>query len=45
VTNVIYTIIGEPFKYWVEQRVNERHELRREEEDMIQMDPEIARVF
>jgi len=27
--NVIYTIVGEPFKSWVEQRVNQRHELRR----------------
>jgi len=33
--NVIYTIIGEPFKKWVEAKVNERHDLRREQEDQI----------
>ena len=27
--NVIYTLVGEVFKRWVEQRVNERHDLRR----------------
>jgi len=42
---VIYTIVGEPFKSWVERRVNERHDLRRQQDDQIQLDPEIARVF
>ena len=42
---MIYTVIGEPFKQWVEQRVNERHEQRRQEEGMIMMDPDIAKVF
>ena len=27
--NVIYTLVGEVFKRWVEQRVNERHDMRR----------------
>ena len=31
--NLIYTIVGEPFKKWVETRVNERHEARRQQED------------
>ena len=43
--NVIYTIVGQPFKRWVEKRVDERHELRRQEEQQIQMDPEIAAIF
>ena len=43
--NLIYTIVGEAFKQWVERRVNERHEERRQPQDQIQMDPEIARVF
>ena len=29
--NVIYTVVGQPFKDWVEGIVNERHEKRREE--------------
>jgi len=45
VANVIFTIVGEPFKKWVEQRVDDRHEERRKQEDTIQMDPEIARIF
>ena len=43
--NVIYTKVGEAFKSWVDDIVNTRHELRRQEEDQIQMDPEIARIF
>jgi len=43
--NVIYTIIGEPFKQWVDSIVNSRHEVRRQPQDQIQMDPEIARLF
>ena len=33
VANVLYTKIGEPFKTWVNGLVDERHELRRKEED------------
>ena len=43
--NVIYTIVKEPFKNWVNAIVDERHEERRKEEDIIMMDPEIAAVF
>ena len=42
---MIYTIVGEPFKQWVEMKVNLRHASRRQEEEQIQMDPEIAAVF
>ena len=45
IANVIYTIVGEPFKDWVNDRVNQRHAKRLEEQDAIQMDPEIARIF
>ena len=45
VGNLIYTLIGEPFKQWVETRVNERHDKRRILEDTIMLDPEIAEQF
>ena len=45
VANVIYTIVGEPFKRWVEEKVDARHDLRRTQEDTIMMDPEIAEIF
>ena len=43
--NLIYTIVGEPFKRWVEGRVNERHDQRRQNESQIHLDPEIAQVY
>ena len=45
VANLIYTLVGEPFKQWVEQRVNARHEQRRKDQSTIEMDPEIAAIF
>ena len=45
VANIIYTLIGEPFKQWVEKRVDERHEQRRKDVDSILMDKEIADQF
>ena len=45
VANVIYTLVGEPFKEWVEKRVNDRHAKRRNEVDSILMDKEIADQF
>ena len=45
IANVIYTIVGQDFKDQVDARVNQRHEERRHEEDMILMDPEIAKIF
>ena len=35
IANVIYTIVGDPFKKWVDQKVDERHQHRREVEDQI----------
>ena len=45
VSNVIYTKVGADFKKWVDEIVNIRHELVRQTEDQIQMDPEIAAIF
>ena len=45
IANLIYTIVGDPFKIWVETKVNERHEARREQADTILLDPEIADTF
>ena len=45
VSNVIYTLVKEPFKKWVERVVNKRHEKRREDKAVIHMDPEIAAIF
>ena len=43
--NVIFTVVKDPFKAWVDRIVNARHEERRKEEDTIMMDAEIAAVF
>ena len=43
--NVIFTIVGQPFKAWVDRIVNRRHEERRQEQSAIKMDPEIAAIF
>ena len=43
--NVLYTIVKQPFKDWVNGIVDQRHEEWRKEEDTIFMDPEIAAVF
>ena len=41
--NVIYTLVGEPFKTWVETRVEARNqEVTSKKNMMIEMDPEIA---
>ena len=46
VANVIYTIIGERFKQWVEQKIQERTEKVVQEQDMaIEMDPEVLKAF
>ena len=44
--NVIYTIMGEPFRQWVNQQVARRNErIAIEGNNVISMDPEIARIF
>jgi hypothetical protein len=43
---VIYTICGKPFADWVDTRIAERNELRKDERDVeIEMDAEIAAIF
>ena len=45
IANVIYTIVGEDFKKWVDNLVKRRHDERRQEQSQIKMDPEIAAIF
>ena len=44
--NVIYTIVGDPFKEWVDAKIKERHAKIKEQQDMlVSLDPDIARIF
>lgn len=44
--NVIFSIVGQPFRNWVIQKQNARHQKVADEKDMyIQMDPEIAAIY
>ena len=44
--NVIYTVVGMPFKKWVAERVDLRHKKIAEDRNMnIHLDPEIAAIF
>ena len=46
VANVIYTIVGDKFKAWVEKAIQERTQRNIEEQDMaIEMDPEVLQAF
>jgi hypothetical protein len=45
VANVINTKKADLFGSWVNRKVNERHQARTEQQDTIQMDPEIKRYF
>ena len=46
IANVIYSIVGDPFKQWVQFRVEARNNKVAEEgEMMIEMDPDIATIF
>ena len=45
IANVINTLKPVEFQAWVNRKVNERHQLRAEEKDTIQMDPEIKRIY
>ena len=45
IANVIYTIVGEAFATWVHRQVDARHKRVREEEGMIELDPEIAAIY
>ena len=44
--NVIYTLIGQPFRAWVDRLVDSRHEEIAEQKQLyIEMDPEIASIY
>ena len=44
--NVVYTVIGEAFNDWVQERVNERNDkIKQSQSMMIDLDPEIAQIF
>ena len=44
--NVIYTIVGEPFRVWVSELIKGRNDHVAEKNDlMIELDPEIAAAF
>ena len=46
ISNLIYSIVGQPYKDWVDVRVNERNrKVAVVGNQLINMDPEIARVF
>ena len=45
VANVINTLKHTEFSNWVKQMVNDRHQLRTQQMDTIQMDPEIKRYY
>ena len=46
IANVIYTIIGESFKEWVNTQITMRNDKIKNEKDVtIEMDPEIAAIF
>ena len=44
--NVVYTVVGDPFQAWANQRISDRNEKVVQDKDMsIALDPEIARIF
>lgn len=44
--NVMYTIIGEEFRHWVEKKVKDRNEKHMLSQNMtIEMDPEVYKAF
>ena len=46
VANVIYTIVGDNFKDWVDKKLKERTKKMAEEKDLnIKMDPQIYKIF
>ena len=43
---MIYSLVGQPFKDWVNTKINERNAKIEQEQDMIvHMDPEIAALL
>ena len=46
VANVIFTVVGEPFKNWVSRQIESRNnKIKAEQDIMIEMDPEFAAIF
>ena len=46
IVNVCAAVIGEPFKQWVRDQIEERNELMAEKKEiMIAMDPQMAAKF
>ena len=46
IANLIYTIVGQKFKDWVQQKIQERTKKIMEEQDLaIEMDPEVYMAF
>ena len=46
IANVIYTIVGDKFNDWVQEKVRARNEKVADDHDMnIDLDPEIAEIF
>ena len=46
IINVIYSVIGEPFRQWVSEAIKKRNaELADKRDLMIELDPEIAKAF
>ena len=46
IANIIYTMVGENFKLWVEKKMKERTKRLAEDRDLnIKMDPEIYKIF
>ncbi len=44
--NVIYTIVGDKFRKWVEQKIQDRNDKLMEDQNMaIDMDPEVYKAF
>ena len=44
--NVTYTVLGTPFKAWVQGEIEKRNEeLAKKQKLLIEMDPEIAKAF
>ena len=45
ISNIVYTLVGEPFRIWVEERIAARNKKVSESNDiLIDLDPDIARI-
>ena len=46
IANVIYTVEGDPFAEWVEERITQRnYKIVNSKDMLIEMDPEIMSIF